>query len=128
MPLSYIVYTPGETPVLLYYQPHDYWHVVPGAPDGYWVSQFDVRIVHTMDEMADHLPVDRDKCILIGEMDDEFHAFGIDRINPTSIINILHYARARKTDYELDCMRAASRLAVKGHRVAEKAFRKGRSR
>ena len=23
LPLSYIVYTPGETPVLIYYQPHD---------------------------------------------------------------------------------------------------------
>ena len=31
LPLSYIVYTPGETPILIYYQPKDYWHVVPGA-------------------------------------------------------------------------------------------------
>ena len=127
LPLSYIVYTPGETPVLLYYQPHDYWHVVPGAPDGYWVSQFDVRIVHTLDEVADHLPVDRDKCILIGEMDDESHAFGIDRINPTSTVNILHYARARKTDYELECLRLASRRGAAGHLVAEAAFRDGRA-
>ena len=127
LPLSYIVYTPGETPVLLYYQPHDYWHVVPGAPDGYWVSQFDVRIVHTLDEVADHLPVDRDKCILIGEMDDESHAFGIDRVNPTSTINILHYARARKTDYELECLRLASRRAAAGHLIAEAAFRDGLS-
>ena len=34
LPLSYIVYTPGEIPRLVFLQPHDYWHVVPGAPDG----------------------------------------------------------------------------------------------
>lgn len=127
LPLSYIVYTPGETPVLLYYQPHDYWHVVPGAPDGYWTSQFDVRIVHTLDEVAEHLPVDRDKCILIGEIDDAAHAFGIDRINPTSTINILHYARAQKTGYELECLRLASRRGASGHLRAEAAFREGLS-
>jgi Xaa-Pro dipeptidase len=32
-----------------------------------------------------------------------------------------------KTGYELACMRAASRRAVKGHRAAEEAFRAGRS-
>jgi hypothetical protein len=31
LPLSYIVYTPGNTPVLIYYQPRDYWHPVPGS-------------------------------------------------------------------------------------------------
>ena len=101
LPLSYIVYTPGEKPVLVYNQPHDYWHSVPGEPDGYWASQFDVRVVHTIEDVAEHLPADRDNCVLIGEIDDEAHAFGIDRINPSSTLNILHYARGIKTDYEL---------------------------
>jgi len=127
LPLSYIVYTPGEKPVLLYYQAHDYWHVVPGAPDGYWASQFDVRIVHTLDEVAGNLPVDRDKCVLIGGIDDESHAFGIERINPTSTINILHYARARKTGYELECLRLASLRGATGHLRAADAFQEGLS-
>ena len=127
LPLSYIIYTPGEIPVLLYYQPHDYWHTVPGEPNGYWVSEFDVRIVHTLDDVAGHLPVDRDKCVLIGEIDDAAHAFGIERINPSSTINILHYARGCKTAYELECLRLASRRGVAGHRTAEAAFREGLS-
>ena len=127
MPLSYIIYTPGEKPVLLYYQPHDYWHSVPGEPNGYWASQFDIRIVHTLEEVAGHLPVDRDNCVLIGEIDDAEHAFGIERINPTSTINILHYARGRKSDYELACLRLASRRGVSGHKTAEAAFRDGQS-
>ena len=128
LPLSYIVYTPGETPVLVYYQPHDYWHPVPGSPDGYWTSQFDVRIVHEVDEVAAHLPVDREKCILIGEIDDDSRAFGIDRVNPTTAINILHYARgSAKTPYELACMRLAARRAALGHVAAAAAFEDGLS-
>ena len=127
LPHSYIVYTPGEMPVLVYYQPHDYWHVVPGAPDGYWSRHFDIRIVHTIDEIPGHLPPDREKCIAIGEFDDEAAAFGIERTNPTTAINILHYARGVKTDYEIACMRLASTRGALGHVAAEAAFREGLS-
>jgi len=123
LPLSYIVYTPGEKPVLIYYQPHDYWHPVPGAPDGYWTAQFDIRVVHNVDDVAEHLPEDRDRCIAVGEFDDDAHAFGIDRVNPTTAVNILHYARGPKTAYELACMRLASRRGVAGHLAAAAAFR-----
>lgn len=127
LPLSYIVYTPGEVPRLIYYQPRDYWHVVPGVPDGYWAGQFDIRIVHTLDEIAEHLPADRSRCILIGEINDNAQAFGIERINPTTALNILHYGRGIKTEYELACMRLSSRRAVRGHLAAATAFRDGRS-
>jgi Xaa-Pro dipeptidase len=127
LPLSYIVYTPGNTPVLIYYQPRDYWHPVPGSPDGYWTSKFDIRIVHEVGEVASHLPENREKCILIGEVDDDNHAFGIDRINPTTAINILHFARgSSKTGYELACMRLAARRGALGHIAAAAAFSKGR--
>ncbi len=127
LPLSFIVYSPGETPLLIYYLPHDYWHPVPGEPDGYWTSEFDIRVVHDLDSVAEQLPEDRDKCILIGEIDDPAHAFGIERINPTTAINILHYARGVKTDYEIACMRLASRRGALGHTAAEAAFRAGQS-
>jgi Xaa-Pro dipeptidase len=127
LPFSYIVYTPGETPVLIYFQPHDYWHVVPGAPDGYWTKHFDIRIVHTLEEVAANLPADREKCILVGEIEDDALAFGIERVNPTTAINILHYARGVKTRYELAAMRLASQRGVQGHLAAEVAFRDGKS-
>ena len=127
LPFSYIVYTPGETPTLIYYQPHDYWHVVPGAPEGYWTRHFDIRIVHSTGEVAAHLPDDRDKCIAIGEFDDAALAFGIDRINPSTAINHLHFARGVKTEYELAVMRLAAGRAAAGHVAAERAFRGGLS-
>jgi Xaa-Pro dipeptidase len=127
LPFSYIVYTPGETPRLIYFQPHDYWHVVPGAPDGYWTDQFDIRVVHSLDEVAEHLPQDRENSILIGEISDDALAFGIERVNPTSAVNILHYARGVKTGYELAVMRLASQRGATGHAAAEAAFRDGMS-
>ena len=125
LPFSYIIYTPGETPVLVYFQPQDYWHVVPGAPDGYWTPYFDTRIVSAIEDVAAHLPEQREKCIVIGEIEDESLAFGIERVNPNSAINILHYARSTKTDYELAIMRLASKRGAMGHRAAEAAFRDG---
>lgn len=125
LPLSYIIYTPGERPRLIYYQPRDYWHAVPGEPDGYWTSGFDIRIVHDLEDVAALLPRDPDKCVFIGELDDVTHAAGIDRVNPSMTLNILHFARGRKTAYELECMRLASRRAVLGHRAAAAAFRAG---
>ncbi len=126
-PYCYLIHTPGELPILVYYQEKDYWHTPPADPQGYWTDQFDIRVVHSVDDVARHLPENRDKCILVGEVDDNAHAFGIERINPSSAINILHYARGVKTAYELACMRAASHRGVKGHLAAEEAFRAGMS-
>ena len=97
LPLSYIVHTPGETPILIYYQPHDYWHPVPGAPEGYWTGEFDIRIVRDTGDVAEHLPEDRDKCVVIGEIDDPVHAHGIERINPTTAERALTLGLGRFT-------------------------------
>lgn len=126
-PRCYIVYTPGETPVLLFFQESDYWHAAPAEPNGFWTSYFDIRVVHDEKSLAAELPDAREKCILLGEIEDEADAFGIERINPATALNILHFARGRKTSYELECMRAASRRAAAGHRAAEAEFRRGAS-
>lgn len=127
LPYSCIVYTPGEKPVLVYNQPKDYWHVVPGEPTGYWSPQFDIRIVNNVDDIAAQLPADREKCIVIGELDENAPAFGIERVNPTVAINILHFARGIKTEYEIAVMRLAAQRGVAGHLAAEAAFRDGQS-
>ncbi|MDJ0916643.1 MAG: Xaa-Pro dipeptidase [Woeseiaceae bacterium] len=125
LPLSYVVYTPGERPVLVYYQPHDYWHVVPGAPDGYWTRYFDIRIVHELADASEHLPEIRDNCVFIGEALEPAQALGVERINPSMTLNLLHYARGQKTEYEIECMRLASRRGVAGHNAAKQAFMDG---
>lgn len=122
-PWSLVVCTPGEKPLLVYFQEKDYWHSPPADPTGFWTGEFDIRIVHTVADAAAQLPEDKDKCILIGEVQDETQSFGIERSNPKSALNILHRARGIKTEYEVACMRAASRRGARGHVAAEAAFR-----
>jgi Xaa-Pro dipeptidase len=127
MPLCYLVHTPGEKPLLVYYQEKDYWHSPPIDPSGYWTAFFDIRVVHEFDHIAAQLPADRDQCIFIGEAHDDLHRMGVERVNPTTAMNILHFGRGSKTEYEVECMRQASRRGAAGHVAAEQTFRDRRS-
>ena len=124
LPYSWLVYTPGERPKVIYYQPFDYWHVVPDAPSGWWVDHCDVHIIRTPDEAAALLPPAARSAIL-GEPQSTLgdHAPN----NPEPVIQYLEYQRSYKTPYEIALMRQAQRLAVRGHRAAEAAFRAGES-
>ena len=124
-PGSWIVYTPGQRPKLVYLQPHDYWHIVPDAPAGYWVEHFDIVIIREADEAKAHLPRDIARCAIIGEDNAAIGSYLPN--NPESVLNYLHWHRAYKTDYELGMMRVASKLGVRAHRAAEAAFRNGAS-
>ena len=55
-PGSWIAYTPGAKPKLVFLQPRDYWHVVPEAPTGYWVEHFEIVTVRTAEEAIAQLP------------------------------------------------------------------------
>lgn len=126
MPDSFVLYQRGKTPILLYNQPADFWHKTPEDPTGVWLEHFDTRVIRSLDDVAEHLPADREKGIAIAE-DSQAQQFGIERLNPLAALNVLHNARTVKTDYELSCMRAAQKLAVRGHLAAAEQFRAGGS-
>jgi Xaa-Pro dipeptidase len=123
---SFILYTPGRKPVLVYYQPDDYWYLPPQAPAGYWVEHFDIRIIKQPDEAKAALAISG-KCAFIGEWQDRFRDWGFATANPDTLIQRLHYVRAAKTEYEISCMRNANVRSAKAHRAAEAAFRSGAS-
>jgi len=122
-PGSWIAYTPGRRPKLIYLQPHDYWHVVPEAPAGYWVEHFEVVIIREAKDALAHLPKDLTRCAIVGE--DNLALDGLRPNNPEAVLNYLHWQRSYKTDYELAMMRVASKLGARAHRAAESAFRAG---
>lgn len=123
-PQCWLAITPGRRPVLAYYQPDDYWHLPPSAPQGDWVEHFDVRVIRDPGEAAHHLPPAARSAIL-GEADAALPGYLPN--NPDAVLAYLHWHRAYKTPYELDKMRSASQRAVRGHRAAEAAFRSGES-
>lgn len=122
-PGSWIAYTPGAKPKLVFVQPRDYWHVVPEAPRGYWVEHFDIVVVRSAAEAIAQLPVGKRAVIDAACPTIE----GVEANNPPAVLDYLHWHRSYKTPYELALMREASRIGTRAHRAAEAAFRAGES-
>ena len=123
-PGSWLVYTPGRRPKVVYLQPFDYWHSVPETPSGAWTSHFDIVVIRTPDEALAHLP-DPARSAIIGEPQSALAAYVPN--NPPAVVAYLEYHRAFKTPYEIAMMREATRIGVRAHRAAERAFRAGAS-
>ena len=121
----FVIYTPGLKPKLLYYQPVDYWHHVPGKPTEKWVEKFDVIMIADPDEAKQYMP--KGRIAFIGEWDPKFASWGDMTPNPEAVLNSLHFDRAQKTEYEIECLRRANQRGARGHRAAEQAFREGLS-
>ncbi|MBS0194085.1 MAG: Xaa-Pro dipeptidase [Proteobacteria bacterium] len=123
-PDCWIAYTPGRTPVLVYVQPDDYWHLPPAPPAGYWTHSLDVRVARTPEEAVRHFPT-AGRLAILGEADAALPGFVPN--NPQPLLDYLHYHRAYKTPYEIAMLKVAQRQAVVGHRAAEACFRDGGS-
>ncbi len=121
-PNCYVIYTPSQKPRLIYFQPVDYWYKPAGDPSGYWVEHFDIRIIATPEEASKHFPTSG-RIAFIGETEEQHPG----DLNPEPLLNRLHFDRAWKTDYEIECMRIANRIGARAHRAAESAFRSGAS-
>lgn len=118
-PNCWIAYSPGRKPVLAYYQPDDYWHVPPSAPEGEWVEHFDIRVLDAPEQAAQHLPTSG-RLAILGEADAALP--GLVPNNPQPVLDYLHFQRAFKTPYELALMRLAQRKGARGHLAAHRAF------
>lgn len=121
-PHCYVIYKPGEKPALVYYQPVDYWYKPAGAPSGFWVDEFDVRVIPEAEHAKPHFP--RGRVAVIAEEDGFVEGC---TLNPEALLHQLHFERSWKTDYELECLRQANVRGARGHRAAERAFRHGES-
>jgi Xaa-Pro dipeptidase len=118
-PHCWIRYTPGQKPVLVYYQPDDYWHVPPSAPEGAWVEHFDIRVISEPEQAIQHLPT-AGRVAIIGEADAALDGYTPN--NPKVVLDYLNFHRAFKTPYELSLQRMAQRRGTRGHLAARDAF------
>jgi Xaa-Pro dipeptidase len=110
---------------VLFHQPNDYWHKTADLPEGPWSSALDVTPTAEPSKAAAHwATLGRVALIGPGEC---FDARQDETVNPAELLARLHYDRAVKTAYELECMRRASALGARGHLAALAAFRGGAS-
>ncbi|HUF16627.1 MAG TPA: Xaa-Pro dipeptidase [Thermoanaerobaculia bacterium] len=125
-PNCFLIYTPGKKPRLLYYQPVDFWHKSAADPAGFWTDFFDITMIASPEEAKKHVP-STERTAWIGERDALIDALAVENLNPQVLVDSLHFDRAWKTAYEIECMRRANALGSRAHRVAERAFRSGAS-
>ena len=125
-PESFIVYRPGQRPELHFYQPTDYWHRPPQLPEEPWLREFDVKVLREPEDARATL-ASAQRTVFIGEWQPEFAAWGFAAANPPELLAVLHFQRAIKSTYEVECLRVASQLGVRGHVAARDAFRAGAS-
>lgn len=126
-PNCWLLVNGEDKPTLIYYQPVDFWHKVTPLPNDYWNEYFNVILLKSPAEVEQHLPYDKSELVYIGAHIEVAKALGFEHINTDELLNYFHYHRAYKTQYELSCLREASRLGVIGHKAAKEAFYAGAS-
>jgi Xaa-Pro dipeptidase len=123
-PRCLLVYRPGAKPQVLFHQPNDYWHKPADLPRDPWTDAVDLTAMADPAK-ADAAWIHLGRIAFIGPSD------GFDgpasSVNNPDLLARLHYDRAVKTPYELECMRRASALGARGHQAACAAFRAGAS-
>ena len=123
-PQSVLIYRPGTRPKVLFSQPKDYWHKPASLPTERWSEAVDITPMSDPAEASAHWAT-LGRVAFIGPHDG-FDA-GAESLNDAELLTRLHYDRAVKTPYELECLRRASMLGALGHRAALAAFQSGGS-
>jgi Xaa-Pro dipeptidase len=124
-PRCILIYAPGKRPRVLFHQPDDYWHKPASLPREPWTESIELVALTDPAKEGPREWTGLGRVAFVGPAD----AFGADAgvVNDPELLRRLHYDRAVKTPYELECMRRASELGARGHRAALAAFRRGAS-
>lgn len=118
---SWLLIRPGQTPLLRFHAPADFWHLPPRIPQGAWTQRFDIETA------ADAEPPSarHGRLAVLGDVAQTTAAGLGAELNPPALARALDELRVRKSEYEIDCIAAANRLALVGHRAAHEAFTAG---
>lgn len=127
VPHCWLLISRDQRPRLVILQPDDFWHYQPPIMQADWLHVFDVVTIHSPEAIEQVLPYDKVRSAYLGEHIEVAKALGFEHINPDPVLNFLHYHRLFKTDYELECMRQANQIAVRGHHAARQRFMDGGS-
>ena len=121
IPYCIIHYKTDEKAKLYLFQPRDYWHSLPKTIEGQWAQYFDIIPVANKEEVPDFGNLKNHAWV--GQEDS--CEYGNLKHNPRTYMNYVHWHRAVKTDYEIDSIEQANKLALKGHKAALRSFKKG---
>ena len=121
-PRSVLVFAPGARPKVLFHRANDYWHKPAPLPRAAWTDEVELIAMDEPWKASDQWSTLGRVAHIGPDAGPEVDPAGL---NPPELLTRLHYDRAVKTGYELECMRRASDLGARGHRAAVAAFRRG---
>ncbi len=123
-PRCVLVFVPGARLKVLFHRPNDYWYKPASLPREPWTAEIDLIAMDEPSKASAHW-TGLGRVAYIGP--ESAAGTDPDCVNPPDLMTRLHFDRAVKTAYELECMRRASALGARGHRAALAAFRRGGS-
>jgi Xaa-Pro dipeptidase len=122
-PKSLLIYKPGSRPQVLFHQPDDFWHKPASLPQEPWSTAVDIIPLQDPAK-APQFWAKLGRVAVIGPGES---GTGSEALNDPELLKRMHYDRAVKTPYELECIRRASHLGALAHQAALAAFRRGAS-
>lgn len=112
-------------PVVLFtLQPDDYWHAVADTPD-YLSPYIDIRGFRDSAELSQAARTEVQGSGQLAYVGASLSNEISGDLNPPDLLNRLDFQRAVKTQYELETMRTASLIGVRGHVAAAECFHNG---
>lgn len=126
---SVLLLRPGDAPKLYFLAPADYWYLPPTLPD--WADDAFVVEAHgARGELQDAVARDLaalGRVAVVGPPTGFARDLPLAHANPEALTNAVFLSRARKTPFEVACMREATASGVRGHLAARDAFYNGGS-
>ncbi|MAA61946.1 MULTISPECIES: Xaa-Pro dipeptidase [unclassified Idiomarina] len=128
-PKSAIFYRKGsQRPTVYLFQARDFWHAPVNVPEEEWQQHVDLKIIDDLSMLTEDLGSDLEQSAFIGEdFAQPVSDWKVKARNPQALIDHLHFHRSIKTEWEVDNLREANRLAAKAHVAAKEAFFAGKS-
>ncbi len=127
-PDHFLFFQPGKPLRLFRYIPKDFWYETPKDSQTHWQSEFEIIEVNKISQISSYL-TNLSKITYIGNNPKLAQEWGVSEelILPKMLMTRLDFARAKKSAYEVACMRLANERAARGHRAALRAFQAGLS-
>ena len=127
LPDQAVLVQPGCKPVLYRVQPQSFWLDTSVECESWWADSFEMVEASGRDELLELLP-GLQRTAFMGEDTAYASRIGLTSqlYNETHLRNRLDHHRSLKTPYEIDQIRSANRVALRGHRAAEEAFFNGK--
>lgn len=123
-PFHFLIIEPGKKIKLYYYETDDFWHEPKSLSNEFWCDEFE--IISFTDLNVRQQVISAGQWPVISAHINDFKANQV-IIEGHPLLCNLNWSRSFKTDYEVECLVQANRVASQGHIKSFEAFKAGAS-